>query len=155
MADGSAAAAPAAGAGSVPDVKLGAPMVDPKMDAARDFSKGFTGRVSNSVYDVVTAEVVFVAETAQLTKVFDALAKQNFITVTNVSVAPADPFIDARDGFLYGPEPVSLVTATVETLWLREWTASFMPGVVRTALGIQSASPEGAPVDGSGQVGME
>ena len=157
MADGSAApaAGPAAGAGSVPDVKLGAPMVDPKMDAARDFSKGFTGRVSNAVYDVVTAEVVFVAETAQLTKVFDALAKQNFMTVTNVRVAPADPFIDARDGYLYGPEPVSLVTATVETLWLREWTASFMPAVVRTALGIQSASPDGAPVDGSGQVGME
>jgi hypothetical protein len=155
MADGAAAPAAGAGAGAVPDVKLGAPMVDPKMDAARDFSKGFTGRVSNAVYDVVTAEVVFVAETAQLTKVFDALAKQNFMTVTNVRVAPADPFIDARDGYLYGAEPVSLVTATVETLWLREWTAPFMPAVVRTALGIQSASPEGAPVDGSGQMGME
>lgn len=148
-AEGAAAAAPAAASS-----KLGAPIVDPKLDAPLDFSKRFTGRVSNPVYDVRLTEVVFVAETAKLPKIFDALAAQNFMTVTNVRLSPADPFAAAREGYLYGPEPVSLVTATLESVWLREWTAQYMPAAVRTALGIQSASPEGAAAEAPAQPGM-
>lgn len=134
--------------------KLGPPMVDPKVEAPRDFSKRFTGRVSNPVYDVRLTEVVFVAETSKLPKIFDALASQNFMTVTNVRISPADPFAAARDGYLYGAEPVSLVSATIESVWLREWTAQYMPAAVRTALGIQSAPPAGASADGASQTGM-
>jgi transposase InsO family protein len=75
------------------------------------------------VYDVRLADVVFVADTAQLPAVFDALARQNFMTVTNVRLSSADAFAAARDGYLYGPAPVSQVTATVETIWLRDWTS--------------------------------
>ena len=140
----------------VPDVLLGTPAIDPKAAAPRDFATALTGRVSNSVYDVVVTEVVFVAETAELPKVFDALAAHNLMTVTNVRVAPADPFTDARDGYLYGPEPVSLVTATIETIWLREWTAPFMPAVVRTALRVPSAQPgAGDGTDSNPEMGME
>lgn len=124
------------------------PVVDPKQEAKRDFSKRFTGRVSNGVYDVRLAEVSFVAETSKLPKVFDALAAENFMTVTNVRLAPADPFAAARMGFLYGPAPVSMVTATVETVWFRDWTAKHMPESVRTALGISSSAPAPAG-DGS------
>jgi hypothetical protein len=49
---------------------------------------------------------------------------------------------------LYGPAPVSTVTATVETIWFRDWTAKHMPESVRTALGIGSAAPAPAG-DGS------
>ena len=38
------------------------------------------------------------------------------------------------------------VTATVETVWFRDWTAKHMPESVRTALGITSA-PVAAPAD--------
>jgi len=70
------------------------------------------------------------------------------MTVVNVRLAPADPFAAARSGFLFGPEPVSMVTATVETIWFRDWTAKHMPEAVRTALGITSGVPAPAG-DGS------
>ena len=124
------------------------PVIDPKQEAKRDFAKRFTGRVSNGVYDVRLAEVTFIAETSKLPKIFDALAAENFMTVTNVRLAPADPFAAARMGFLFGPAPVSMVTATVETVWFRDWTAKHMPESVRTALGITSTAPAPAG-DGS------
>ncbi|MFM7052731.1 MAG: hypothetical protein ACKOYN_11480 [Planctomycetota bacterium] len=155
-ADGSdpaaAAPAPAVATGAAP--VLGKPVVDPKQDAARDFTKRFTGRVSNGVYDVRLAEVVFVAETAQLPVILDALARQNFMTVTNVRLAPADAFSAARDGYLYGAAPVSQVTATVESIWLRDWTAELMPGAVRTALGITSQTESAATPEGDAAQGM-
>lgn len=143
-ADGSAPAAPAVAAAPAETE----PAIDPKQEAKRDFAKRFTGRVSNPVYDVRLAEVVFVAETSRLPRIFDALAAENFMTVTNVRLAPADAFAFARMGFLFGAEPVSMVTATVETVWFRDWTAKHMPTSVRTALGITSA-PVGTPADGS------
>ena len=120
---------------------LGPPQVDPKIEAPRDFSRRFTGRVSNPVYDVRLVEVVFVAETSRLPLVFDALAARNFMTIANVRLSPADPFDAARDGYLYGVEPVSEVRATIETIWLREWTAVSMPAVVRSQMGVSTAAP--------------
>lgn len=146
-ADGSAAA-PAAAANTFTE-----PAIDPKQPAPRDFSKRFTGRISNGVYDVRLAQVEFIAETSKLPMIFDALAAENFMTVTNVRLSPADPFAAARLGFLYGPEPVSVVTATVESLWFRDWTARHMPMSVRTALGIQGAAPSGDAA-GTGAQGM-
>jgi hypothetical protein len=131
-----AEAAPAAVAAGLPK-----PMIDPKVDATRDYSKRFTGRVSNPVYDVRLAQVRFVAATSSLPAVFDALAAENFMTVVDVRITPADPFVAAQQGFLYGADPVSEVVATIETVWLREWLAERMPAAVRTALGIQAAPP--------------
>ncbi|MFM1822191.1 MAG: hypothetical protein RI967_457 [Planctomycetota bacterium] len=131
-----AEAAPAAVAAGLPK-----PMIDPKVDATRDYTKRFTGRVSNPVYDVRLAQVRFVAATSSLPAVFDALAAENFMTVVDVRITPADPFVAAQQGFLYGADPVSEVVATIETVWLREWLAERMPAAVRTALGIQAAPP--------------
>jgi hypothetical protein len=136
--------APADGAAPATEIAVGEPSVDPKQEAKLDYSKRFTGRVSNGVYDVRLAEVNFIAETSKLPRIFDALAAQNFMTVTNVRLAPADPFVAARAGFLFGPEPVSQVTATIESIWFRDWTAKHMPVSVRTALGITSAPVAGA-----------
>jgi len=132
------AVATSGGAGS-----LGTPQVDPRIEAPRDFSRRFTGRVSNPVYDVRLAEVVFVAETARLPRIFDAIAAQNFMTIVDVRVSPADPFEAARDGYLYGVEPVSEVRAVIETIWFRDWTAVSMPLSVRSQRGIASAPSEG------------
>ncbi len=140
--DAGAADASAAGASTgAATAVLGPPQVDPKVEAPRDFSRRFTGRVSNPVYDVRLVEVVFVAETSRLPRIFDALAARNFMTVANVRLSPADPFDAARDGYLYGIEPVSEVRATIETIWLREWTAVSMPAVVRAQFGIPTAAP--------------
>lgn len=160
-ADGGAAPADGAPAdGSAPpaapteEKKLGVPQIDPKQDAARDYAKRFTGRVTNGVYDVRVAEVTFVAQTASLPRICDALAAQNFMTVVNMKVAPADAFAAAKRGFLYGIEPVSEVTATIETIWMRDWTAQHMPAAVRTALGITSVEPAPAAAEGDSAQGM-
>lgn len=58
------------------------------------------------------------------------------MTVLDVKLRPADPFEAARQGYIYGTDPVSEVTLLIETVWLREWTAPFMPGDLRAALGI-------------------
>ena len=141
--DGAAAAPVAPSA----EVALVDPVIDTKQQANRDFTKRFTGRVTNGVYDVRLADVSFIAETSKLPLVFDALSAQNFMTVTNVRLAPADPFIAARAGFLFGPESVSQVTATIETIWFRDWTSKHMPASVRTALGIVPTAGTGADVD--------
>lgn len=140
------AAAPAA-----VEAPLGPPAIDIAQAVNREFAKRYTGRVTNGVYDVRLVEAVFVAETSRLPVIFDALARQNFMTVVNVRLAPADPFAAARDGFLYGQEPVSTVTAVIETIWLREWTAEHMPAAVRTALGIAEKAPEAAAEPAAGE----
>ncbi|MBT8484204.1 MAG: hypothetical protein KJO43_01405 [Phycisphaerae bacterium] len=114
---------------------------NPSQEVKLDFSRSFTGRYSNPLYDVRWVEVQLVVETARLTDVLDALARRNFMTVIDVKLTPADHYSAARDGFFYGSEPISNVTLTVETVWLREWTAEFMPAAVRQALGVADPKP--------------
>lgn len=132
-----------AGVAAGGDSPLGDVRIDTSLEAARDFSRSFTGRVSNGIYDVRNVEVVLVAATEQLPKVFDAIAARNFMTVLDVSLRPADPFEAARRGYIYGTQPVSEVTMRIETIWLREWTAPFMPADARAALGIASGMAMG------------
>jgi len=129
------------GAGSVPDADdppLGEVRIDSSVEAARDFERSFTGRISNAIYDVRNVEVTLVVATERLPQVFDAIAARNFMTVLDVALRPGDPFEAARRGYIYGTEPVSEVTMLIETVWLREWTAPFMPADARAALGISS-----------------
>jgi len=140
--DGSGTSAEGGAVAAAP-AEPGEPTIDIKVEASRDYSKRFTGRVSNGIYDVRVAEVAFIADTEKLPAIFDALAAQNFMTITNVRISPADPFAAARSGFLYGIRPVSEVSATIESLWFRDWTARHMPPALRTALGITSGGQGG------------
>lgn len=111
--------------------------VDPKPEIAREFAGSFTGRQSNALYDVRRITLEIVAATSALPRIIDMLAKQNFITVTNTSLKPADPFAAARAGFLYGAEPVSEVAFTLEIIQLREWTTRRMPDEMKARIGTQ------------------
>ncbi|MDG2022603.1 MAG: hypothetical protein P8J59_11710 [Phycisphaerales bacterium] len=122
----------------------GAAQVDPSASAAIDKSVSITGRTSNSVYDVRNLECTIVVATRGLPAVIDAIAAQNFMTVLDVQLLPANAFAAASEGFIYGIEPVSTVKLQIETIWLREWTADAMPGDLREALGIKSA-PRSTP----------
>ncbi len=124
------------GAAADSQMEVGPVTIDSSVEAALDFANSFTGRVSNSIYDVRLLEAVVVVSTEQMPRLFDAIARRNFMTVIDLRVRPADAFAAARQGFIYGSEPVSEVTILIETVWLREWTAEFMPGEVRAALGI-------------------
>lgn len=116
---------------------------NPVAEVTRDYGVSFTGRVTNALYDVRLAGMTLVVETARLPVVMNALARRNFITVLDVDVVPADHYAAARDGYFYGSEPVSEVTLTLETIWLRSWTTPYMPGELKQALHIQVDQPSG------------
>lgn len=135
------------GAEGDPSAQAGAggAAIDPTAEAARDYTGSFTGRRTNPLYDVRLVELKVVAATSRLPALLDALARQNFITVLDVSLEPADHFAAAQEGYMYGSEPTSQVTLLLETVWLREWTALRMPAELRNALGIAlPATPDPA-----------
>lgn len=138
---GAAGAAPGAGMGAsaegeAPPAEGGAP-VDSKSEVQLAFANTFTGRVSNPLYDVRTVSLRIIASTTGMPAIADALAQRNFITITNVSMHPADPFEAARAGYLYGAEPVSDVLLTLEIIQLREWTTVRMPAEMKSRIGTQ------------------
>lgn len=151
--DAAAAAAPAD-----PNAPAAAPAVapiDPKMAVAYNFANTFTGRVSNQLYDVRITRVGLVIATSMLPEVLNAIAAQNFMTVTNVFIRPADAFAAADEGYIYGAAPVSEVWLTIETVWMREWMAKLMPAELQQAKGTDGrttdqpatdAAPEAAAV---------
>ena len=131
------------GGGNTPDPsEAGGPLPEPdvSMDVATntDFSVSLTGRSSNALYDVRTVELVVIVETTKLPVLVDALARENFMTITNIALAPTSNFDAARRGYIFGAEPVSRVTMEIETIWFRKWTAAWMPQEVRDALGVKS-----------------
>lgn len=134
---GGNAAASGATAAGLP-AHPGDAQVDPSAEAMVDPAISLTGRSSNNVYDVRVVDCRIVVATSGLPAVIDALAAENFMTVLDVRVTPADAFAAASEGFIYGVEPVSTVDLRIETIWFREWTADAMPPDLRTALGIQS-----------------
>ena len=128
-------------AGSTPQggSQLPEPVISMDVATTPDFSASLTGRKSNDLYDVRTVELRVVVETTKLTELVNALAQQNFITITNIALRPTSAFEAAEYGFVYGSQPVSTVDMTLETIWFRKWTAAWMPESVRSALGVKSA----------------
>lgn len=120
------------------DGPLPEPMVGMDGSLDMDYAVSLTGRTSNKVFDVRNVRVVLIVETNKLPRLVNALGNENFITITNVSVQPANAFTAAERGYIYGANPVSRVTLDLETLWFRQWTATWMPQDVRDALGIKS-----------------
>lgn len=135
---------------------LSGPPIDLQMPVTRNYEKSLSGWSTNQLFDVHTAVVRCVVETSKIPALINALAKRNFVVVTNVRVAPVDPFAAIADGYYYGAkEPVSLVTLTIDSAWLRQWTGPLMPEPVRKQLGtsgtVQGGDPAangGAAVDG-------
>jgi hypothetical protein len=134
---GSGGGAAAPGGVELPE-HPGTAQIDASAEATIDPSISLTGRSSNAVYDVREVSCTLVVATSGLPALMDAIAAENFMTVLDVQIRPADSFAAASEGFIYGVEPVSIVQLRIETVWFREWTANAMPPDLRTALGIQS-----------------
>ncbi len=119
---------------------VGGSKVDPTVEAPLDYSVSFTGRKSNSLYDVRNVELVVIVAADGLSSLIDALAKRNFITTIDLSVAPIDAYAAASNGYVYR-EPVIQATLRLETIWLREWTSRRMPEDLKRQLGIAEETP--------------
>ena len=98
-----------------------------------------TGRSGDSSYDIRRVELTVIASSQNLPKLFDALGRINYMTVTGVNLQPVDVWAHLDEGFFYGEEHVVRAVISLETIWLRSWTLPLMPDRVRQAVG--------APVD--------
>ena len=128
--------------GGAPDEEE--PAAAPDGVAPLDLQRSITGRYSskqNQLYDVRTVELDIVVASAKLPRLFDALARTNFMTVIDVDINEIDPWSDLRQGYYYGTDNVVRATLTIETLWLREWTVPLMPDGIATRLGVVKPEP--------------
>ncbi|MCH8825131.1 MAG: hypothetical protein IH984_16675 [Planctomycetes bacterium] len=112
------------------------PAANPRVEVKLDYSESFTGRHTNSLYDVRLVRLILVVETAHIPAVMDALAQRNFITVIKSEIEPVNSFDALRDGYFYGEDPVSSLELELETIWFRQWMSPFMPDDVKQALGV-------------------
>jgi hypothetical protein len=137
-------AAPAAG-------PTGPPLIDPKMAVPYNFAASLTGRQSNPVYDVRRYRVTLIVATASLPDFLNAVARENFMTVVNMSMSPANAFQDAVDGYIYGADAVSRVVVDIESIWLREWIGKLMPKSLQAVRGTDGRTVDDAmaPTTGS------
>ncbi len=139
-----AAAASSDAAATAPS---GGQPVDPKAPVIADFKTSLNGLITNSLFDVRYAHLTVVVETESLLKLVDALARQNFMTITNLSMKPADTFAAMRAGFAYGPKPCSEVTLAIQTVWFRDWTTEKMPASMLQAINAVAKTPPEAATD--------
>ena len=126
-----------AAAGATADASAEAPAgeaIDPKADVVPDFAVSINGLRTNQLFDVRDATLVVVCETSAIPKLVNALSAQNFITVTGLSLVPADTFAAARQGYAFGSQPCSEVTLKLQSVWLRDWTTESMPKGMMTAI---------------------
>lgn len=123
------------------------PAANPNAEIKPDFAKSITGRWSgpeNGLYDLRHATIEVIVDSAQIPRLFDAFARTNFMTITNINLAEVDAWSELDKGFYYGDSSVVKATIELETVWLRSWMQPWFPKSVRTQLGI----PEDKPAEG-------
>lgn len=129
--------------------------IEPQKEVALDYKAGgLLGLISNQLYDVRTTMVTLVVETAAIPALVNELARNNFISVADVKLQPADTLDALRKGFAYGPQPCSQLTLALKSVWFRDWTTERMPvamlksiksaGKAKPAEGDASAKPPAA-----------
>jgi hypothetical protein len=103
-----------------------------------DPTVSITGRVSTAAYDVVPAKLTLIVDATRIPDIIKAFAETNLMTVLDVDLSEVDVWEQLRQGYFYGSDaPVVRADLLVETVWLRSWTAQFMPADVKAALGIE------------------
>ena len=101
----------------------GATPVPPTEPAARDYILSPTGRVSNTLYDVVQFRVSVVVQADSLRSLIQQLQFGRFMSVLEVDVKGVDLDQALDEGYGYGSQPVVEVKLRCEALFLRDWTA--------------------------------
>jgi len=104
---------------------------------AVNLGSAFTGRVSDTQFDVVRFTVQVVADQRALLGLIDAITRQNFYQCIGCRfevVRPDDP--DYAAGYLYGSAPAVRATLDFEAYMSRSVYEELFPREVRVALGI-------------------
>jgi len=107
-----------------------------------------TGRVCNSVFDVMHFTVVVDADAVHFREFMANLTRDRFITVLYMDLIGVDREREQERGFMYGPSPVVRLRLTCEAIFLRSWTLKLMPQPVQRMLGIPQPDAAGSPTAG-------
>lgn len=117
-------------------------------DLAKVYTVSPTGRVCNSLYDVMHFSFTVDVEAEQYQAVLANLANNRFITVHGIDLLALDGARYQAAGLVYGAKPVVQMTVKAETIFFREWTKPLMPEAVQQLLGIPPAQPGNGAVAG-------
>jgi hypothetical protein len=118
------------------------PGSNPNDPVVLDYKTTPSGRTSGGLYDVVQYQVELIVSAKDLPAVLSSFSDNRLVTVLNVQQMWAeDGAAAAKEGFMYGPDPVVRVTMRCEALFLREWTVPMMPKPVKDVLGIPQPPP--------------
>lgn len=124
----------------------GSPQIDPAQAAQASGPGTFTARSggrAGSPYDIRYVDLTIVAASDDLPRFIDALGKTNYMTVVDLDLERLDPITALQAGYFYGDDHVVRAAMRIETVWLRAWTADYMPDEVKQALGVPVETPEG------------
>ena len=97
----------------------------------------------NQLYDIRKVSLSLVVDSARIPEIIDAAAAYNLITVVDLDISAVNVWNDLELGYYYGQDHVVQLDLELELVYLRAWTAPFMPNVIRQELGLQPhAEPE-------------
>ena len=96
-----------------------------------DYTLSPTGRICNSVYDVVQFELIVKMDGHYVPTLVQELSRDKFVTVHKVELTGVDTELARVDGYYYGKAPMVQATITGEGLLLHKWTEALVPDVVK------------------------
>ena len=115
--------------------------------------KPFTERFCDEQADVLHFSFAVVVDSRRINELLDALSRKNLYTVLNISFSRADleiddhefakfdrsaeifdPYLDAKEGLVYGSDPVVMLDVNVEALFLKDIYGEYMPPAVKDIL---------------------
>jgi hypothetical protein len=99
-----------------------------------DFAASPTGRVSNSLYDVVGFRLVLNVDARKVPALLKELSRDKLMTVKVVDLTSVNTAAAREMGFHYGTAPVVRLTLEGEALLMRAWTTPLIPEDVKRQL---------------------
>lgn len=129
---------------TVPPAPVTGPVSSP---IAANFEASPTGRdawpaAPNALFDIRFADVSLIVASDQIPRVIEAIHSVNLMTVVSMQVSSIDQRAELEAGYYFGDSHVVRLTLRIETLWLRQWMAPWMPDPVKRALGVPGAAEQ-------------
>ncbi len=118
---------------------------------ATDPTVSITGRMTNEMHDVVMVDLDLVVTLDRVDEVLDAFDRPGVMTVVDLAMQQVDVMDRLKDGYYFGDSAVVRLVLTIETIWLREWTAALMPNEVRVKLGLPEQGGSQEPQQETGR----
>ncbi|MEM9065478.1 MAG: hypothetical protein AAGB51_08315 [Planctomycetota bacterium] len=103
---------------------------------------GRSGSDPSGLYDLRTVQLDLVVDASRIDALIKAFERTNLMTIVEMDVSSVDAWAELAQGYFWGDSHVVRVSMSVETLWLRTWTAEFMPDSIADALGVVRPSSD-------------